>query len=136
MLYEWLLDYQNLTQDIAYLEFNLEQTERELKRWVSGDLAGIKLEADSRGSKIEENIEKIKKELDFKKEQLIKLLNLINTFKGLDNKILKMKYIDCMTLEQIADELKYSTSHIRKRHAELIRTIKFVEMYHLGSLIK
>ena len=42
-----------------------------------------------------------------------------------------MKYINGMTLEQIAEELNYSVSHIRKRHAELMRTIKFVEKYIL-----
>lgn len=132
MLYEWLRDYQNLTQDIAYLEFNLEQTERELKRWVSGDLADIKLEADSRGSKVEENIEKIKDDLVFKKEQLIKLLNLINTFKGLDNKILKMKYIDGMTLDNIAYDLGYSNSYIYKKHAAIVKMIKFAETVQLS----
>lgn len=133
-MYEWLRDYQKLEEDISYLEFNLEQTERELKRWVSGDLADVKLQEGSIGSNVENVIEKIKDELEFKCEQKEKLVKLVETFKGLDNKILKMKYVDCMTLEEIAEELNYSTSHIRKRHAELVRTIKFVEMYHLCSL--
>ena len=130
-MYEWLKEYQRLEDEIAFLEFNLEQTERELKRWVEGDLAKIKLQHDSDGAKVEENIERIKNELEFKKEQLNKLLKLVNSFKGLDNQILKMKYINGMTLEQIAEELNYSVSHIRKRHAELMRTIKFVEKYIL-----
>lgn len=136
MLYEWLRDYQRLTQDIAYLEFNLEQTEKELKRWVQGDLSGIKLEADSLGSKVEEHIEKIREELLFKQEQLSKLIQLVDTFQGIDHQILRKKYIYGMTLETIAEELNYSTSHIRKKHAELVRTIKFVETYHLCSLTK
>lgn len=133
MLYEWLRDYQKLTQDIAYLEFNLEQTERELKRWVEGDLSGIKLQADSDGAKVEDSIKKIKNDISFKKGQLSKLIRLVDTFEGLDHQILRMKYIYGMTLEQIAEELNYSASHIRKKHAELVRTIKFVEMYHLCS---
>jgi DNA-directed RNA polymerase specialized sigma subunit len=128
-LYEWLRDYQQLTQDIAYLEFNLEQTESELKRWVSGDLSDVKLQHDSIGAKVEENIEKIKGDITFKKGQLSKLMRLVDTFKGLDHQILRMKYVYGMTLEEVAEELNYSSSHIRKKHAELVRTIKFVEEY-------
>ena len=101
----------------------------ELKRWVSGDLAAIRLTEGSLGGKVEEAIEKINKEIDFKKGQRDKLVKLVSTFKGLDNKILKLKYVDGMTLDDIAHELNYSTSHIRKKHAELIRTIKFVDEY-------
>ncbi len=135
-MYEWLRDYQKLEEEIAYLEYNLEQTERELKRWVSGDLYGVKLQQDSLGAKVEDNIERIKNDLEFKIDQRSKLINLVSTFKGLDHQILKLKYIDGMTLEEIAEELNYSTSHIRKKHAELVRTIKFVEMYHSCSLIE
>lgn len=132
-MYEWLRDYQKLEEDISYLEFNLEQTERELKRWISGDLSGVSLEKDSQGAKVENVIEQIKKDIVFKKEQRDKLIRLVNTFKGLDNKILKLKYVDGMKLEDIAEKLNYSESHIRKKHAELVRTVKFVEMYHLCS---
>ena len=39
---------------------------------------------------------------------------LINKFTGLDHQILKMKYVDGMTLEQIAFELHYSTVYTPK----------------------
>lgn len=135
-MYEWLKDYQELVQDIEYLEYKLEREETELDRWVYGDLQGVKLNKDSIASGIEERITALKKEIEFKKKQLNKLIELIDTFEGLEHKILKLKYIDGLTLEQIAEELNYSTSHIKKKHAELIRTIKFVEKYHLGSLLK
>lgn len=128
-MYEWLRDYQKLEEDITYLEFNLEQTERELKRWIEGDLFNVRLEQDSLGAKVEDNIERIKKELEFKRGQRDKLVKLVSTFKGLENKILKLKYVDGMTLEEIAEELSYSSGHIRRKHAELVRTIKFVEEY-------
>lgn len=131
-MYEWLRDYQKLEEEIAYLEYNLEQTERELKRWVSGDLYGVKLQQDSLGAKVEDNIERIKNDLAFKIEQRDNLINLVNNFKGLENKILKMKYIDGMTLDNIAYELGYSTSHIYKKHAEVIKRIKFAETINLS----
>jgi RNA polymerase sigma factor (sigma-70 family) len=132
-LYDWLRDYQKLEEEITYLEFNLEQTERELKRWVDGDLEGIKLQYDSLGAKVEVNIERIKKELEIKVNQKDKLVKLVETFRGIDNKILKLKYVDGMTLEQIAEQLSYSAGHIRRKHAELVRTIKFVEEYNLDQ---
>ncbi|RHW37308.1 hypothetical protein D1B31_16205 [Neobacillus notoginsengisoli] len=128
-MYKWLKDYQKLEDDLAYLEFNLEQTERELKRWVEGDLVGVRLQHDSLGAQVEENIEKIKNDIATKTDQKEKIIKLVNTFRGLNHKILKLKYIDGHTLEEIAEILNYSSSHIKKRHAEAVRTIKFINDY-------
>ncbi len=126
-LFNWLNDYQKLKQNIAYLEYNLEQTEAELKRWISGDLRNVSLTQDSQGAKVEDVIENIKSELAFKQNQINKLIALVNDFEGLDNQILKFKYIYGMTLEEIAERVDYSYSHVKKRHAELIRLIRFAE---------
>ncbi|WP_410985942.1 sigma-70 RNA polymerase sigma factor region 4 domain-containing protein [Bacillus paranthracis] len=126
-MFDWLKDYQKLKQNIAYLEYNLEQTEAELKRWISGDLRNVSLTQDSQGAKVEGVIENIKSELAFKQNQMNKLIALVNDFEGLDNQILKFKYIYGMTLEEIAERVDYSYSHVKKRHAELIRLIRFAE---------
>lgn len=126
-LFNWLKDYQKLEEDIAYLDYNLDKTKAELKRWISGDLQDVRLTAESEGAKVEERIEAIEYELAHKMNDMYKLKKLISKFRGLDNKLLKMKYVDGMTLEQIAEEISYSSSHIKKKHAEIIRLIKFVE---------
>ncbi|AHA69942.1 Phage protein [Bacillus thuringiensis YBT-1518] len=126
-MFNWLKEYQRLEEEIAYLEYNLDKTKAELKRWVSGDLREVRLTADSDGAKVEERIEAIEYELAHKMNDMYKLKKLISRFRGLDNKILKMKYMDGMTLEQIAEEISYSSSHIKKKHAEIVRLIKFVE---------
>lgn len=126
-LFDWLKDYQKLEEDIEYLDYNLDKTKAELKRWVSGDLREVRLTAESEGAKVEERIEAIEYELAHKMNDMYKLKKLISKFRGLDNKILKMKYVDGMTLEQIAEEISYSSSHIKKKHAEIVRLIKFVE---------
>lgn len=128
-MYEWLKDYQRLEEELIYLEFNLEQSERELKRWVEGDLSHVRLERDSLGANLEDVIEKIREDIHIKRDQKTKLIKLVSTFKGLDHKILRLKYVNGYTLEEIAEELSYSSSHIKKKHAELVRTIKFVEEY-------
>ncbi|PGE86635.1 hypothetical protein COM55_07700 [Bacillus pseudomycoides] len=126
-MFGWLKDYQKLEEDIAYLEYNLEQTEAELKRWISGDLQDVRLTQDSQGAKVEEVIERIKKELVVKQEQMRNLIYLVSKFKGLENQILKKKYMDGMTLEEIAENMNYSSSYIYKKHAEIIKRIKFAE---------
>ncbi|PGA25474.1 hypothetical protein [Bacillus wiedmannii] len=126
-MFKWLKDYQKLEEEIAYLEYNLEQTEAELKRWISGDLCDVRLTSGSQGAKVEEIIEKINSELSIKQEQMRNLVNLISKFKGLENQIIKKKYIDGMTLEEVAENMNYSASYIYKKHAEIIRRIKFAE---------
>lgn len=130
-LYEWLKDYKELMEQIEYLEFNLEVTESELERWEGGDLSKVFLTKESKGSKVETNIEIIKKELALKRNQKERMVRLISNFKGLDNKILKLKYVDGMTLEMIAEELSYSSGYIQKKHAEIMRMIRFAEKVDL-----
>lgn len=126
-LFDWLKDYQKLEERVAYLDYNLDKTKAELKRWVSGDLREVRLTAESEGAKVEERIEAIEYELANEMNDMYKLKNLISKFRGLDNRILKMKYVDGMTLEEIAEDMNYSSSYIYKKHAEIIRRIKFAE---------
>ncbi|WP_242272165.1 sigma factor-like helix-turn-helix DNA-binding protein [Bacillus cereus group sp. BfR-BA-01310] len=126
-MFDWLKDYQKLEEDIAYLDYNLDKTKAELKRWISGDLQDVRLTAESEGAKVEKRIEAIEYELAHKMNEMHNLLELISKFKGLENKVLKMKYVDGMTLEEIAEDMNYSSSYIYKKHAEIIRRIKFAE---------
>lgn len=59
------------------------------------------------------------------KEQQISIV-LINLFDGSYREILKKKYVEGKTLEVIAEELNYSSGHIRKKHAELQRQFDFL----------
>lgn len=130
-LYKWLRNYKDLINQIDYLEFNLEVTERELERWEGGNLSKVFLTKESKGSKVENNIESIKNELTIKKDQKERLVQLIENFDGLNNKILKLKYVDGMTLEIIAEELSYSPGYIQKKHAEIMKMIKFAEKVNI-----
>ncbi|MGR6912512.1 DUF1492 domain-containing protein [Bacillus sp. BSL6] len=126
-MFDWLKDYQKLEERIAYLDYNLDKTKAELKRWVSGDLREVRLTSESEGAKVEERIEAIEYELAHKMNEMHDLLELISKFKGLENKVLKMKYVDGMTLEDIAEDMNYSSSYIYKKHAEIIKRLKFAE---------
>ncbi|MEB8649884.1 sigma factor-like helix-turn-helix DNA-binding protein [Bacillus cereus] len=126
-MFNWLRDYQKLEEEIAYLEYNLDKTKAELRRWISGDLREVRLTAESEGAKVENRIEAIEYELAHKMNDMYRLKKLISKFRGLENQILKLKYVDGMTLEEIAEVVNYSSSHIKKKHAELVRLIKFAE---------
>ncbi|WP_242315425.1 hypothetical protein [Bacillus cereus group sp. BfR-BA-01355] len=126
-MFDWLRDYQKLEEEIAYLEYKLDKTKAELKRWISGDLQNVRLTAQSEGAKVEGRIETIEYELAYKMNEEYDLNLLINKFTGLDHQILKMKYIDGITLEQIAFELHYSTGYIRRKHAEIRKIVKFLD---------
>ena len=124
-LFNWLKVYQELEQDIAYLDYNLDKTKAELKRWVSGDLRELRLTAESEGAKVEERIEAIEYELAYKMNDMYKLKKLINTFKGLEHKIAYLKYVEGMTLEKIAEELNYSPQYIYNKHAAMRDKVEY-----------
>lgn len=128
-LFDWLKDYQKLEERIAYLDYNLDKTKAELKRWISGDLRDVRLTAESDGAKVEEHLEAIEYELAHKMNAMYDLKYLISKFTGLENRILKMKYVDGMTLEQIAFDLHYSTGYIRRKHAEIRKIVKFLDEF-------
>ena len=126
-MYEWLKEYIDRKNEIAYLELKIDQNQTELKRWVEGDLSKVKLEANSIASGLEDKIEMDLKLLGEKKKQQDELVALVGKFEGLDNQILRMKWFEGKTLEQIADELKYSYGYIKRKHADIMKMIKFAD---------
>jgi len=125
--YQWLQEYKKLEQEINILKWRIIKTESELERWYDPeDLGRVKLTEECNASNLEKNIERDKAFLGEKERAMESMMNMIDRFDGLDNQILKMKYIDGMTLEIIASELEYSNSYIYKKHAELARIIKML----------
>lgn len=122
----WLQEYRKLENEISYFEYHLDRSKRELKRWIYGDLQEVSLTPESDGAKVEIHIEHMEYEMAHKMNDLYDLEQLIYKFKGLENKILRMKYMDGMTLSHIAIELNYSADYIKRKHAEMMKRIKFV----------
>lgn len=131
MRFQWLKDYQELEDQLLYLKWNLNKSKLELHRWVFGDLSNVRLEKNSRSSSLEENIAKIEQEIERLEEQKAEMLLLIDAFKGVENDIVRMKYIEGLRLEEISEELGYSDSYIRKKHAEIRSKLKFLDSYEL-----
>lgn len=129
MRFQWLKNYQDLEEQILFMKWNLNKSRLELDRWVNGDLANVRLEKNSRSSSLEENIRIIENELELLEKEKTELMELIDSFSGADNQIVKLKYIDDMDVYDIADETGYSVSYIRKRHTEIRKTLSFVDEY-------
>ena len=134
MKFQWLKDYQELSEQIAYLQWDLNKSKMELIRWTEGDLSNVKLEKESKASNLDNIIARLEGELTFKREMQESLLVLINSFSGVENKILRCKYVEGMNLEEIARETSYSPSYIRTKHAELKRRLDFIDEYEANML--
>lgn len=128
--FKWLKDYREIENQISYLELKLEIDQKELKRWTSGDLLGVKLSPESKGAKLEDIIEATEIEIASKMNDLHDIKKIVSTFTGIEHQIIKGKYVEGKTLEKVAEEIGYSSSYIKKRHAEIARTIHFVELFN------
>lgn len=134
MRFQWLKDYQELDEQILYLKWNLNKSKLELSRWVYGDLADVRIEKNSRSASLEENIQKIENEIEILEEQRKEMLAIINSFKGIDNEIIRKKYVEGCSLEIIAEEIGYSASYVRQRHAEIRKTLSFLDEYEMNKV--
>lgn len=134
MRFQWLKDYQELDEQILYLKWNLNKSKLELNRWVYGDLADVRIEKNSRSSMLEENIQKIENEIEILEEQRQEMLAIINSFKGIDNEIIRKKYVEGCSLEIIAEEIGYSASYLRQRHADIRKTLNFLDEYEMNKI--
>ncbi|MGF2943333.1 hypothetical protein [Enterococcus xiangfangensis] len=129
MRFQWLKDYQELEEQILYLKWNLNKSKLERNRWVYGDLSDVRLEKNSRSASLETIIEKLENEIDLLESQKNELLELIDSFSGVDNQIVRLKYIERKDIYDIAEITGYSISYIRKRHTEIRKTLSFVDAY-------
>lgn len=129
MRFQWLKDYQDLEDQILYLKWNLNKSRLELNRWVYGDLSDVRLDENSRASSLEKSIEKIDLEIERLQEQQKEMLAIIESFKGVENDIVRMKYIEGLNLDVIAEEIGYSASYTRKKHAEIRGKLDFLDEY-------
>lgn len=129
--FRWLEIYLDNEEKIANLELDIRRTEIELERWTSGDLSHVKITKKSHGARVEEVLDENRQLLQEDKVIRAKTLALIDKFDGIENQILRKKYIEGMSLSDIADcpDVHYSYSTIKKLHAELKRRLRFLDKW-------
>lgn len=120
----WINDYWQLEKEIMDIELDIKKSEIELLRWGSGgdlfkkssfQVSLLNLQ------RVEGSITSLKSVLAEKQLLKEELVNMIAGMKGLDNQIIRLKYIDGLTCEKIAQDLNYSAAYIFDRHATLKR---------------
>lgn len=115
------------------MNFSLKLNKRELSRWRNyswgddGDLAKNQkfLTALQKQAHLKEVICDLNERIKKLEEERQEIVQTIDKFTGLNQRILKLKYIDGLTLEAIASETGYTHQYIKNKHAELLRMIKF-----------
>lgn len=91
------------------------------------ELGEVKGTNDSIVLRLEDKIKQSTVSLEEKEQAMESLVMIIDRFKGLDNQLLRMKYIEGMTLKEIAEKLTYSCQHIVNVHASILKAIKITE---------
>lgn len=131
-IYEWVTTLMAIDQELYELQLALDLNEAELHRWQNysnndGDLAKHQtfLTALQKQARLKEVIESLATREEELKKQRQDILDTIEKFQGLDQRILKMKYVEGMTLESVAEETGYTYQYIRSRHADIMKMIRF-----------
>ncbi|WP_240077925.1 sigma-70 family RNA polymerase sigma factor [Enterococcus gallinarum] len=131
-IYEWVTSLIAIDQELFEIRLSLDLNENELYRWQNysnedGDLAKHQtfLTALQKQARLKEVIESLATREEQLKKQRQDIIDTIEKFQGLDQRILKMKYVDGMKLESIAQETGYTYQYIKNKHAELMRIIRF-----------
>ncbi|ALS03085.1 hypothetical protein ATZ33_17385 [Enterococcus silesiacus] len=124
-----------MDHELYELKITLEINRRELSRWQNyldgddGDLAKHQtfLTALHKQKQLKGVIEELDQRVEKLEKEREEIIQLIDKFNGLNQRILKLKYVEGLTLESIADELGYSYSYIKNKHAEIMRMIRFTK---------
>lgn len=131
-IYEWVNTLIAIDIELEELEISITLNSNELERWENysfkdGDLAKQQtfLTALQKQTRLKEVISSLVSRQEHLEQQRKEIVDTIEKFKGLEQRILKMKYVEGMKLEAIAEETGYSYQYIKNKHAELMRIIRF-----------
>ena len=116
--------YQDLLIEIELYENRLEDLEREDYALRRIEYKRIDLDVYvNRKHKVNNEAAIIQVILDDKRETQKAILEKIKQLEGLEYQIVYKRFIEGKSLNGIAAELKYSDSWVRKKSAEIIKTV-------------
>ncbi|WP_438770912.1 sigma-70 family RNA polymerase sigma factor [Enterococcus sp. AZ095b] len=112
---------------------DLKINKRELHRWSNysdgddGDLAKHQkfLTALQKQKHLKGVVERLNDRIERLEKERKEIIELIDQFNGLNNRILKLKYVEGLTLESVAEKTGYTYQYIRSRHADIMKMIRF-----------
>ncbi|WP_461240661.1 sigma-70 RNA polymerase sigma factor region 4 domain-containing protein [Paucilactobacillus sp. N302-9] len=129
--FQWLQTYLANEEEIMNIELDMKRCLIELARWQDGDLSTVKLNKNSKASALEDIIASHERNLEQDYQLRAEVLKLLDRFDGIENRILKEKYINGLSLSEIADipDIGYSYATIKRLHAELKRRLTWLDMW-------
>ncbi len=119
--------YNDLIREIDILEYQIEVCIAERKQWNFGGRLSPKVPLDiaaEKMDKLSERIEWLTERLDRKKGVKSTLEKRLSELESLEYKVAFMRYIEKKKLEDIAEELDYSTDWIKKVSAKVTRHLQ------------
>lgn len=129
--FQWLKTLLIIDEELQNIKIQKKINLLELNRWEHDDYKieknqkyYVSLKNQTRIKKVIDTLNKREKELQKQRSEIIQL---IDKFKGLDHDILKLKYVEGYTLENVAHELGYDYQYIKNKHAQLMKMIRFAK---------
>ncbi|ASE35348.1 hypothetical protein [Mammaliicoccus sciuri] len=123
----WIHEYKELENEYMRLLESLELITLEFDRWNKGDLFRKNNYVTVLQKKQELLLQKESVDIDIKllKERMDNIVKVYSINNCLENKILILKHVEHKTLRQISEELGYSESYIRNKHAKIRKALNF-----------
>ncbi|PLR79707.1 hypothetical protein CVD25_06465 [Bacillus canaveralius] len=108
-----LKNYPHTKEAISNLEWDIKRSRFDLVRWQpGGDLFeqnNIEM-ATKNQTRLNDEITSMKGQIEDKKKEIRKL-KLIDIFKGLENQVIRMRYIDGMSLAELIRMIKFAVKN-------------------------
>lgn len=109
--------YDDLLLEIEILKEQIECAEKERDQWwIDGRLFDtVPLDnAAGRVDRLNKRIDEMEQQLKEKTARVNRLKEQLNRYQGLEYKIYYKRYIECKSLEKIAEEVNYSYGYVRR----------------------
>lgn len=121
----------DLTNEIAILEFQIQESLNERNDWFFTGRLGSKYRIDTAAEKLDklaERIEWLVERLERKKETKTRIEGQLKELNGLEYKVAYMRVVESKHLEEIAQELNFSLDWIKKVSAKVTRHLEYTDL--------
>ncbi|WP_108669539.1 hypothetical protein [Peribacillus acanthi] len=117
--------YNDLLLDIEILQEQIEMADKERMQWYIGGRLFNTVPMDNaiaRFDKLSDKIEKMQETLLIKIAARNRIVEQLEQYAGLEYKVFYMRFVQCKSLKEIAEELQYSYDYIKEVSSRIGKT--------------
>lgn len=129
MDYQWLKKYKENEAQLVYLKWTLDKSKSMLERWAKEDFQTGEHEKNYSIFPLKKKIQLIEEEIIQLEIQMEDAQDILSSLEETDRQIMELKYLNGLTLKDIAKKMGYSHSYIRKLHTDLKKIFVFLDNY-------